>query len=267
MNYNYRGPLSNEQLQDYAPSVFAGQAYHNRSDKYVFVPTVDIVDGMRNAGFAPVSVMQSGTRIAGKENFTKHMIRFRSQDARNTINGSAIETVLINSHDGTSSYHLMLGVFRMVCSNGLIVGDMFDGIHVRHIGNIVSAIVDANTRILQNAPRIVETINQWQRITLTYHDMLVFAESAYGLHFEQDSKLAEAIKPEALLNINREQDNNNDLWTVFNRVQENLIRGGLRGRSNDYRRVRTRSIKSIDANVKLNKALWTLADKMAEIKA
>lgn len=81
--------LSNDQLQKLAPSAFAGQPYHAMSDKYAFVPTSAVIDGMRNASFVPMFASQSLARISDKQNFTKHMIRFRAVNAKLTkgLNG------------------------------------------------------------------------------------------------------------------------------------------------------------------------------------
>ena len=118
--------LTNEQLQRYAPSVFAREPWQGMSSKYTFIPTIKIVDKMRTEGFQPVAVSQSHTRIPGKQDFTKHMIRF--QDRRQS-NAPAIrqlgqiypELVLVNSHDGASAYKLDAGLFRLVCLNGMVV--------------------------------------------------------------------------------------------------------------------------------------------------
>jgi hypothetical protein len=269
---NTRHALSNEEIQRFAPSAFAGQPYHAMSDRYAFVPTSQVIDGMRSAGFVPVMASQSSSRIAGKENFTKHMLRFRSVNSQLTnVGDSDLETVLINSHDGTSRYVLMLGVFRLVCSNGLIVSEsLVAGVKVRHVGEIVRDVINASLELIDHAPKIQQTINTWKTITLTTDEQRVFAQSAHMLRFpEQESTLAQAIKPETLLKARRSDDNGADLWSTFNRVQENAIQGGMCGLvRNGYRLSRrtARSVTGIDQNVNLNKALWRLAEEMATLK-
>lgn len=260
--------LTDEQIQRVAPSAFAGQAYSKQSDRYAFVPTIAVIDGMRNAGFFPVKAMQSRTRIEGKQNFTKHLIRFRSGDqAAITVGDSLLETVLINSHDGTSAYDLSMGVFRLVCSNGMVVGDVFESIHIRHIGNIIERVIEASVNMLRNAPKIAESVNRFRTITLTPQEQLLLAEGAHSLRFEEGSNMALSVTPEKLLTVRRSQDSGSDLWSTFNRVQENTMRGGLRGnRLPGVNRIRSRAVKGIDQDTKLNKALWTLAERMAELK-
>lgn len=264
--------LSNEQIQRKAPSAFAGQPYRQQSDRYTFVPTREIIDGMRHAGFQPVFASQSRTRILDKTNFTKHMIRFRNGNVQ-TVGESVIETVLVNSHDGTSSYELMMGVFVLVCGNGLVVSEgVVESVRVRHVGNIKQSVIEASLKLLEKAGLITETMALWKSILLTPAEQQLLAEAAHSLRFEEGSNLAIGIPADKLLTPRRYADNRNDLWSVFNRIQENTINGGVRGqmpRLNAYqrpRRVRSQSVTGIDQNLKLNKALWTLAEKMAELK-
>jgi hypothetical protein len=264
--------LSNEEIQALAPSAFAGQPYQAMSDRYAFVPTSQVIDGMRSAGFNPVLASQSSSRIADKKNFTKHMIRFRANNSQLTnVGDSDLETVLINSHDGTSRYVLMLGVFRLVCSNGLIVADsLVTAIKVRHIGNIIQSVIDGSLELIDQAPKIQKTIDTWRTITLTQDEQGVFAQKAHVLRFpEQESTLAQAIKPASLLKARRYDDTGSDLWSTFNRVQENAIQGGMRGIvRNGFRLQRrtARSVTGIDQNVNLNKQLWQLAEETATLK-
>jgi hypothetical protein len=265
-------PLSNDEIQQLAPSAFAGQPYRAMSDRYAFVPTSAVIDGMRSAGFLPVMASQSTSKLADKRNFTKHMIRFRSQNTQLTkVGDSDLETVLINSHDGTSRYVLMLGVFRLVCSNGLIVSEgLVQSIKIRHVGSIIDEVINGSLNLIDHAPKIGQQINQWRTITLQPSEQLALAESAHMLRYpDQESTAALAIKPETLLKARRYDDNGSDLWSTFNRVQENTVRGGVKGIVREGFRIQRRTVrevKGIDQNVNLNKALWTLAEKMAELK-
>jgi len=97
-------PLTNEQLFRVAPSIFAGEKHESRSERYTYIPTIQVIEGLRSEGFFPFSVCQSKSRIEGKAEFTKHMIRLRL-DGQITAQ-VANEIILINSHDGTSSYQI-----------------------------------------------------------------------------------------------------------------------------------------------------------------
>jgi hypothetical protein len=258
--------LTNEELQQRAPSIFAGQPYSGQSSRYTFIPTSDIIDEMRKNGFVPVSAQQSSSRIVGKELFTKHLIRFRQMNLNVTSVGEYIlEAVMSNAHDGTSTYDLSCGVFRVRCLNGLIVAEATcKSVKIRHTGNILDRVIEETNNIMGQAPKIAETIGKWQGIQLTDAQALQMAVEAHAARFE-DSPLAERVTPASLLAARRYDDNKQDLWTVLNRIQENVIRGGVRGErlTSNERRIRTREVKSIDNLVNLNQVIWASAERMA----
>ena len=266
MGINDTRELSNEKLQELAPSIFAGQPYHKQSDRYAFVPTSDIINEMRKNGFVPVSACQSSSRIEGKELFTKHMVRFRQMNPNVTQVGEYIlEAVLVNSHDGTSQYDLSCGVFRVKCLNGLVVAEATcQPVKIRHTGNILDRVVEETQHLMANAPQVAETINQWRAIKLTDAQALELAVEAHSNRFE-DSPLAARVQAQDLLRVRRYDDYGMDLWTVLNRIQENVIKGGVRGirLSSADRRVRTREVKSIDNIINLNQQMWASAERMA----
>lgn len=269
-------PMTHEEIRRVAPSAFAVQPYHDRSERYVYIPTISVIEGMERAGFLPFKASQSRTRIPGKGEFTKHMIRFRhtSQNLQ-TVGDSTAEVVLINSHDGTSAYKLMAGLFRLVCSNGLVVSDGYqESISIKHFGNVQDAVIDGSTRIVENAPKLLSAVKAWEALPLNRGEQLALAEAAHSVRFEQDEngKTQTPIRPEQLLQPRRSEDNRQTLWHTFNVIQENATKGGLgarqewtqeRGRG---RIIRTREVKGIDQDVKLNRALWALAERMAELK-
>jgi len=254
-------PLDNSQLFRVAPSIFANEAHESRSSRYTYIPTINVLDGLRKEGFQPFFVAQSRSRIEGKSEFTKHMLRLRQI---NEIEASeANEIILINSHDGTSSYQMMAGCFRFVCQNGMVTGDIVEDIRVRHKGNIVHNVIDAAFTIVDNFEAVNESVDGMKSTLLLPAEQELFAEAALSLKYDENEA---PITPNQLLSTRRIADKNNDMWSNFNRVQENLLRGGLRGRNAAGNRTTTREVKSIDNNVKLNKALWILADGMRQLK-
>jgi hypothetical protein len=258
-------PLMNSQMMKVAPSIFAGGKHESRSERYTYIPTIEILEVLRNEGFFPYSVAQSRSRIPGKTEFTKHMIRLRKEDSikAKKVGQEVGEIILINSHDGTSSYQLMAGVYRFVCTNGLIVGDNFENYKVHHKGNIKDNIIEVAYRITDELDSAKENIDTMKAIELNSIEKEIFAESALMLRYEEDEA---PISHNSLLLKRRYEDNKNNLWNTFNTVQENIMKGGLRGRNKSGARTTTRRVNSIDNNVKLNKALWNLASKMTELK-
>ncbi|MFZ1142674.1 MAG: DUF932 domain-containing protein [Candidatus Sulfotelmatobacter sp.] len=267
-------PLTMEEVARRAPSALALRPYAAMSAKYTYVPTINIIEGMIKAGFQPFAASQSLTRIADKKAFTKHMLRFRHADMGALVVGDVVpEVVVINSHDGACAFRLIAGLYRLVCSNGLMVSDAeIESISVRHTGNILQAVVDGSYTIVGNAAKALGTVKQWRQLQLTDGERHAFATSAHILRFaDAEGKTTTPITPDQLLVPRRYDDQGKDLWTTFNVLQENALKGGLSGiqRDAEGRRVRsvsTRQIRGIDGNVQLNRSLWTLAERLAELK-
>jgi hypothetical protein len=268
-------PLTIDEIARRAPSALATQPYAAMSAKYAHIPTLGVIQAMIAAGFQPFSATQSRTRIAGKGDFTKHMLRFRHSDIGVLAVGDVIpELVLVNSHDGTSAYKLIAGLYRLICSNGMMVSDAeIDSINVRHTGNVVQDVLDGSHRLIADTQKSLSTVQGWAQLQLTDGEQHAFAESAHTLRFAgSEGKVATPITADQLLTSRRREDVGNDLWRTLNRVQENVISGGLSAVQRDangrrVRRVSTRRINGIDQDVRLNRALWQLASKLAALKA
>src|SRR4051812_4083476 len=247
-----------------APSVFAAAPWGRMSGRYRMVPTIEVVGMLRDKGFMPVRAEQSRTRIPGKGDFTRHLLRFRHADHLSplTVGAEVPELVLVNSHDGTSAYKFLAGISRLICPNGMVVQSSAHGsISVRHSGgsDFRDRVIDATYQIMDDAPRTLDKINKWKQIELTPPQRESFAAAAWEL------KGNAAIKPAQLLAPRRPEDRRNDLWTTASVVQEHLLRGGDRGRAATGRRTTTRPVKSVGEDLRLNRALWTLTERLAEL--
>src|SRR5581483_3795751 len=254
--------LSDDQIRAAAPSVFAEAAHESRSGRYAYIPTVRVLEAMRKEGFVPVKVSQSLARIEGRKDFTKHMLTFRHASLGVARVGDSIPQVcLVNSHDGSSSYKLFAGMHRFVCSNGLLVCDgEFDSISVPHTGNIRDRVIEGSFTVIDEARKAGERVADWQAVHLTPPEQEIFANAALQLRFEGAARIPTTAA--AVLQPRRREDAGVDLWSTFNRVQENVVKGGQRYRGANGRRMTTRAVKGIDGNTTLNRALWRLADEM-----
>ena len=264
-------PMSEDQLYRLAPSVFATQAHESRSDKFRAIPTIDVVRGLAREGFHVVGAKQSKSRDESKREFTKHMLRLRRFDDIKPLRShdSVCEIILKNANDGTSAYDLLSGMFRELCLNGLIAQtEKLDAVKVRHSGNAIDNVIEGTYRVLEQTELVLAAPDQWSRIKVSRDAAMALATETHLLRFENTP-----IEPAQLLQPRRIEDTATDLWTVFNVIQENTIKGGLsamratqdtRGRT-QYRRVTSRPVNGIDQDVKLNKALWSLTERMASI--
>ena len=259
-----RYAMDNDELMKRAPSIFAQEPYEAMSERYSFVPTIQIVESMRKEGYQAYSAFEARTRKEEKRGYTKHVVRMRHVDVQPLQEGLFPEILLLNSHDGGCAYQMHAGLFRLVCSNGMIVADAtFDKISVRHSGNVWEEILAGATSITNNLPLLKDKVDRLGAIELTPNEQGLFADAALSLKYPETAPIA----PTQLLQLRRYDDNKNDLFSVMNRIQENLLKGGLRGVSATNRRTRTRAVKSVSEDTRLNKALWALTEKMAEIKA
>ncbi len=256
-------PLTNDQIRSVAPSIFAAECHSSRSDRYAYVATIDVLEGLRKEGFMPFMIAQAKCRTQEKNGYTKHMMRLRHATQINA--SEANEIICINSHDGSSSFQMLGGCFRFVCANGMIAGDTHNDVRVRHSGDIVSEVIDGATRVLEDFQHIDEQRDGMKSLTLNAGEQNAFAHAALALKF--DTELAPSPVTESqILAPRRAADTAGDMWTVLNRTQENLIRGGLRGRTATGGRTTTRPVQGIDQNIKLNRALWLLAEEMRKLK-
>lgn len=256
-------------LERIAPSVFAEGAHDSRSQRYTHIPTRDVLMALDKEGFVPYSVMQGGSKDEGKRGFTKHLLRFRHASLGAALGAQHHEVCLLNSHDGTSAYKLFSGVFRMVCSNGLVVSEgEIEEVRVPHKGDVVGQVVDGFFRVLGSTNMLTERVREFESVQLTRGQRQAFAAAALSAKYDDESP----ITIEQVLSPRRREDAAPTLWNTFNVLQENLVRGGLHYNQRDDRgRVvahrQTRPVQGIDGNTALNRALWTLTSKMSELLA
>lgn len=258
-------PLSDDQIHRVAPSIFAEAPHESRSQRYAYIPTATVLTELRKEGFQPFMVTQTRTRHEDRRDYTKHMIRLRHASQINA-RGEANEIILLNSHDGTSSYQMLAGMFRFVCSNGLVCGDTVADVRVPHKGDVAGQVIEAAYRVLHGFDRALESRESMQAITLDEGEAEVFARAALSLKYDDPDKPAPITESQILM-PRRFDDRRPDLWSVFNRTQENLTKGGLHGRSANGRRQQTRPVQGIDSDIRLNRALWLLADGLRQLKA
>ena len=273
-NFRQALPLTEEQLRRVAPSVFATERWHERSERFQPIPTIELIRGLRTEGFEVYSAKQGRCRIEGKEAFTKHALRIRHVDyaSRYTVGDTIAETFLTNGNDGTGSYSLSLALLKIRCLNGLhcVVGTL-DEVRIRHVGKpdvVRDKVIEGTYTVLKSAQLALAAPQDWEAIRIKKEEAELFARAAHQLRFEynEEGNSTSPITPDQLLIPRRVEDAPANLWNVFNVVQENSVKGGLSGINANQRRVTTREIKGIDQDVRLNRALWTLAEGFAQLK-
>jgi hypothetical protein len=254
-------PLLDPQLKRFAPTIFQKSAIEGVSEQYGFVSTYEIIKAMREKGYECVEVRQSKRRAEEKMPWTKHMLKFKHPSTVKALlkRGDVIpQVVMLNSHDKSSGFHLYYGMFRLVCTNGLIVsaGDLVEPIKVRHNAKMVEGIVEKAREMLRGADHIYDVREKMLGVKMTEKEAIKFATDAI-LH--RPPRRSGILLPETLLTVRRDEDKPNDLWHVFNRVQENMLHGGATTTTELGRNVQTKGIGRIERDVQVNAGLWNLA--------
>lgn len=256
-------PLTNEEIACVAPSIFATEKHDSRSERYTYIPTINVLEKLRTEGFMPFMACQARCRDEGKREHTRHMLRLRY--AGQIDSSEANEIILLNSHDGTSSYQMLGGTFRFVCCNGMVCGDTLNDIRVPHKGNIVDNVIEGAFRVVDDFERINGQIDGMKALPLNNGEQLAFAHAALALKYDPQTEVA-PITEQQILVPKRREDVGDDLWKTFNRVQERMLKGGVHGRAANGRRTTTRAVTGIDQDIRLNRALWVLAEQMKMLK-
>jgi hypothetical protein len=276
--------MTEDEMHRIAPSIFATEAHESRSERFAPIPTIEVLRALTREGFAPVGVKQSKTSDETRRETTKHLIRLRRVGtipgtevkhdlAEYRVGDTVCEIILKNANDGSSTYDLMAGLFKIRCMNSLVAQTgTLDTVKVKHQGDVASKVIEGTYRVLGEAQKALAAPQDWSKIILADRDQRAFAEAAHVLRFgDSEGNVTTPIKPVALLTTRRREDIAADVWTTFNVVQENVIRGGLHGTGRDannrIRHTTSRAVHGIDQDVRLNKALWILAAKMAELKS
>lgn len=209
--------LSREELSHRAPSAFAEKAHEATTERYSFFPTSSVVEALRESGWAPVITQEQRTREEGRRGFQKHLVRFHRRTELNTtpLGDSRLELVLMNSHDGGCAFRLFAGVFRVVCTNGLIVADAtYGAVSIRHTHRTVDEVITASQKIAGDSDQIGTRIESFRQRPLTDEQRLDFATRALTLRYESVEQAP--VYPSVILQPNRAADQGNSLWQTFN---------------------------------------------------
>jgi hypothetical protein len=253
------------QLSQY-PSLNATGASPKMSSKYTFLSTIDIIRPLLESGYVVTHVTQRATRSGHRDpKFTRHLVRLRRLKDKPIVGDVFPEVHITNSHDGQSRYQMYAALLRLACSNGMAISTVkFKGLTLIHRGELEALHKQINEGIVQaaDAGKIVEKMTKKM---LNEKAQLSFARDAAKLVFDYKySKLD--FDTRVLLAPRREEDTKNDLWTVYNRVQENLIRGKVeidRQTSSGVRHAITRGVTNIRREIDVNIGLWQLASRAA----
>ena len=253
--------ISSDALRARAPAAYASSAHERTSKFYKFISTEKVVSALGNAGFQPVEARQATPRKSTPEH-ARHLIRFRRRLETVALKEAVPEIWFLNSHDGSSAYNLRVGLFRAICTNGLVVSvGTLPVWRVPHRGDILDDVVRGALELSEHFSALAPVVERMQTRILTDVERSYFARAALALRFPDDAP--GQMNEEDLLVPRRAGDAGNDLWRTLNVIQEGILRGGLPRRTATNRRVHSRGIRAINEDVRLNTALWDMALALA----
>ena len=263
--------LSQSEIMEAAPAVYTTQPHPKVSDKYSFLPTHRIVDDMEKLGWSVSSAKMAKTSSKDQMKYGKHLIQFFNPDIAIKDEQGNVEAypqiLIVNNHRGYGKLRFELGVFRMVCENGLVVkeeGRDFGGFTLRHMGYSFGELKELVNTAVEALPKVVSKINQFTERIMTKEEQKAFAQKALAIRFGEE-RVATDQELAALLSVNRNEDKGDDLYRVFNRVQEGIVRGGFNIKSNTKSGTKkVRKISNMLKDLDVNGQLWVLAEEFAE---
>lgn len=251
--------LSLETLRRTVPSIFSKGAAPKMSDRYAFISTAELISPLLKT-YDITQASQRSTRKNGRDpSFTRHIVRLRPKGAKAIVGGTFPEVLVTNSHDGQSKFSIFAGLFRLVCSNGLVIswGPNAGGAFV-HVGDR-DRILDQAAAAVKLATSVEPVVTAMTKKVLTEKQMNAFARAAAILAYGEDF---DRFDPALLLAAKRDEDKEPTVWNVYNRLQENVTRGGVSFVSAASQRTfATRGITHIGRTIDFNTGLWDLAAK------
>ncbi len=253
-------PMTIDQIRSATPAVFATSGHPARvSNQYSFVSTEQVLHGMLDAGYGVFRAQQKHTQAKEDMPYTRHILGFRPLGWNQKAEATP-EILMLSAHDAKCSFQLMAGLFRFVCCNGMIVGERFETIRTTHKGDIVQEVKDAAEKIVEFAPRLEEFQTRCLSTTLSKAKSQTYAQKAMQIRHQGSTP----YEPAELLTVRRDEDKGADLWHTYQRVQENLMRGGIAGLSATGRATVSRPINRVTKDVIYNRALWDLTEEFAK---
>ena len=265
---NLSNAMTKEQIKAVCPLAFYDEPTNpGVSNKYMMANTETIIDDMARLGWYPVEAKQCRAKKGSKGIRSFHMIAFQNEEVKIMQDGETEaypRIILTNSHDGFRSFKFMCGIYRLICSNGLVIAtEEFANISIRHINYTFEELRKVVAQAIDAIPEQVKVMNKMKQTELTdeqkYDLALRVLKARKGVE-EDDKFTATKDSLDDMLAPVRTEDAGNDLWTVFNVLQEKAIKGGYSYASDETKKPRKqRSIKSAVKDISLNQTMFAIA--------
>ena len=279
--------LSKDELREMAPSIFSTKPSPEVSKKYSHIPTDRLIDDMELLGWNVIDAKEVNARTKGTKGYQKHLVVFRNDDIvinqmpsnivesstsptgyrrtngtfakKNPIDTVFPQILLTNSHDGKNAFTFTAGLFRMICENGLVIStNEFEKVSIRHMGYDFEELQKQVTEMVEQLPLTVESMNKMIDTKMNQKMIMDFAKDMLAVRFPEDELKRITIDMDEFITPVRPEDKGDDLWSVFNTIQEKIIEGDF-----DYtvgtKHRKARQIKNFKQDMDLNSKMFDVA--------
>lgn len=126
-----------------------------------------------------VRTLKGGARISAEFKLPCPPVKLRDGKDVNEIT-----LQLRNSYDRSCVFSATLGAFRLICSNGMKIGEQFGGLSARHVGGgdgefAQDTILEDLDVMIQNAPRLRELWEEWIDTRVTQEEAVDLLEGQF----------------------------------------------------------------------------------------
>lgn len=238
-------------------AVFAAEPAPSLSPRYVHINTQSVVQALAQEGWEVAGVLSQAPRTRDPL-YAKHVLDLRHPDLPKLADG--VPRILVgNSHDGSMRASVMAGIYRFVCSNGMVVGSTYARERVVHAGESAKTLLERVRQMSKGLTPMFQQVEAWQRKDLTASVQLEYARLVATLRWGDPNR----FPLEVLLAARRAEDEGSDLWKTFNRVQEATTNLSLGGLSRNGRPTMSRPLTEVTNNIRFNERLWQLTEEFA----
>lgn len=215
--------LTTADLEALVPSAFSRTQASSVSEKYKMVDTSEVITHLVDMGWTPTKAGETSTKLEARAGTQYHTINFQHPDFK--IGKDNIEVIITNSNNAENSFRIIMGIYRLVCSNGLVIGDdVVEPIKLTHIGNIKEQVTEAVATIKAKTEEIISIVDMMKTTKITQAQKDILVETAFKFRSKKD--ITDEQKTE-MLTVNRPEDNYDNIWETFNVIQENVVNGNL----------------------------------------
>lgn len=225
--------LTIEGLKALVPSAFSGITSNSVSEKYKMVNTSEVIIHLIEMGWIPTKASETVTKLESRIGSQYHTINFQHPDFK--IGEDNIEVIITNSNNAENSFRIIMGIYRLVCSNGLVIGDdVIEPIKLTHIGSIREQVIDAINTIKLKTEEIVSIVNAMKTTKITEEQKEKLIKIAFKFRSKKDITDKQKIE---MLTVNRPEDDNDSIWETFNVIQENVVNGNMHYKMKKYGKI------------------------------